>query len=327
MNITQRMIIPLLSDEDAGRDYYKWSFVFVYSLESIKDLYLLVREYPNENLKQITIRFNEKLTTSDKWNERKVLEYLNALVKFDLVIKDESGYSLASNLFINSKLFEPLTESDFNDLRSVFFSYFRFRECSSFFTNIGNLEWFNFELFSKKNFLNDSKPLYYFSDKHKATNCFLSDVNGNVLSYVLENEAAMRFWDVFVKWGVSLRVLERFNINNIINHGMPNEVSICYFINEPVNFNLCEFIINNFTSRHIWIPELIYKVALNYRFSVEKIKELIIREITSNKDLTFERTSEIFLIKGKNNIKRINSATYLFPKLNNSFISHLIIRK
>jgi hypothetical protein len=129
----------------------------------------------------------------------------------------------------------------------------------------------------------------------------------------LENEAAMRFWDVFVKWGVSLGVLDRFNINNIVNHGIPNEVSICYFINETVNFNLCEFIVNNFTSKHIWIPELIYKIALNYRLSVENIKELIIKEISSNQDLTFERTSEIFLIKGKNDIRRINSATYLFP--------------
>jgi hypothetical protein len=117
------MTIPLLSDEDAGRDYYKWSFVFVYSLESIKDLYLLVREYPNENLKQITGRFNEKLATAEKWNDRKVLEYLNALVKFDLIIKNASGYNIASKLFINSRLFEPLIESDFNDLRSVFFLF------------------------------------------------------------------------------------------------------------------------------------------------------------------------------------------------------------
>ena len=49
--------------------------------------------------------------------------------------------------------------------------------------------------------------------------------------------------------------------------------------------------------------------------------------IREKDELTYERTSEIFLIKGKNTQKAIDMATYLFPKMNDSYISTLILRQ
>lgn len=319
--------LPILSDKEAGDKYNKWSFVNIYSLKDLKDIYLVSQSVSTKDrtVKEITQWFNEKKTIKEKWEDRKALEYLNALVKFELL---DSEYNSKGDHFKESQINDELTDADFNVLRNVFFNYFRFRELSAWFVSPERDSAFNLKHLSKEDFIFKSKPLYFYSERNRFTDTFLTDLNNVEYKYIIESDTVMRFWDVYLKWGTSLKVLDRFNLSKTRQkYTLKREVSVAYFIKPFYEFDLIDFIEGNFGSKHILIPELIYQIIRNYRFSVSDIKSFIILQIRNNSRLTYERTSEIFLIKGKTAIKNIEAATYLFPKINNSYVSHIIIRK
>lgn len=317
--------LPILSDEEAGEKYSKWSFVNIYSLKDLKDIYLISRLVENKTVKEITKKVNELVISEEKWEERKVLEYLNALVKFGLL---DVEYKTKKGCFGTSKINDELTNEDVDILTNIFFDYFRFRELSSWFVNPDNESNYNLEHFSKTDYIYNSNPLYFCSERNRFTDTFFTDIKDNTVKYIIESDILMRFWDVYLKWGITLNILDKFNLSKVgeklpLNKGM----SIAYFIKPFEKFDLIDFIEQNFNSKHISMPELIFKIVKQYRYSVAEIKHFIVSEIQSNERLTYERTSEIFLIKGKTSKKNIESATYLFPKINSSYVSHLIIRR
>lgn len=319
--------LPILSDKEAGDNYSKWSFVNVYSLKDLKDIYLVSQSINAKarTVKEIAQRFNEQKTIKEKWEDRKALEYLNALVKFELL---DSEYISKGDYFKESQINDELKDVDFNVLRNVFFKYFRFRELSAWFVSPEMDSAFNLKHLSEEDFISKSSPLYFYSERNRFTDTFLTDLNNVEYKYIIESDTVMRFWGVYLKWGTSLKILDRFNLSKTGQKTpLKREVSVAYFIKPFYEFDLIDFIEGNFSSKHILIPELIYQIVRNYRFSVSDIKSFIILQIRNNNRLTYERTSEIFLIKGKTTIKNIEAATYLFPKINNSYVSHIIIRK
>lgn len=317
--------LPILSDEEAGEKYSKWSFVNIYSLRNLKDIYLISRLVENKTLKEITRKVNELVISKEKWEERKVLEYLNALVKFGLL---DSDYNYTGKYFEYSQINDDLTNNDIDVLSNIFFDYFRFKELSSWFVNPDHDSNSSFEYLSKEDFIYNSNPLYFYSERNRFTDTFFTDIKDGKIKYTIESDILMRFWDVYLKWGVTLNILDRFNLSKVGEKTQLNkEVSIAYFIKPFIKFDLVDFISKNFNLRHISMPELIFKIVQQYRYSVSQIKSFIVYEIQNNERLTYERTSEIFLIKGKTSRRNIESATYLFPKINNSYVSHLILRK
>ncbi|HEX8563830.1 MAG TPA: hypothetical protein VF676_12710 [Flavobacterium sp.] len=319
--------IPILSDKEAGEQFSRWSFLNVYSLNALRDIYLITKETETKTKSTITKKVNTYLEPDAGWEERKVLEYLNALVKFGLLYP---SYEVKNVVFENSRINTPLSNSDCQTLREIFFSYFRFKEISSWFISTNAEFHKNFNLLSEDDFIEQSRPLYYYCDNNRFTDTFLIDLNHNEFKYVIENEMShlMRFWDVYLKWGTTLNVLDKFNLSTIgLNAGREKELSIVYFIKQFRNFDLIDFIVRNFRSRHISIPELIFKIVLEYRYSVEEIKAYLIKTISESDRLTYERTSQIFIIKGKQSSRRIDEATYLYPRINDSFISNIILRK
>lgn len=318
-------LLPILSDEEAGKKYSKWSYVNIYSLKDLRDIYLISLYVKNKTVKEITEKVNEFIDTTEKWEERKVLEYLNALVKFELL---DPELNLRGDFFENSQIKDDLTDDDLNVLKNIFFNYFRFKELSSWFINPEHDFHISFDNLSESDYIYNSKPLYFYSDKNRFTDTFLTDIENCKTRYIIESDVLMRFWDVYLKWGTTLGILEKFNISKVVEKlSSHKEVSVVYFIKPFNKFDLIDFIKNNFDSRYIWIPELIFEIVKKNRYSVKEIKSFIISEIISNHKLTYERTSEIFLIKGRTKSKKIDSATYLFPKINDSYISTLILRK
>lgn len=318
-------LLPILSDEEAGEKYCKWSFVNIYSLKDIKDIYLISRLVENKTVREVAKKVNELLISEERWQERKVLEYLNALVKFGLL---DSEYDTNEEYFETSKVNDELTSEDVDTLTNIFFDYFRFKELSSWFVNPNIDSNYNLEHLSKMDYIYNSNPLYFCSERNRFTDTFFTDIENSKIKYIIESDILMRFWDVYLKWGVTLNILDKFNLSKV-GEELPlnKEISIAYFIKPFEKFDLIEFIRQNFDSRHIWIPELVFKIVKKHRYSVIEIKDFIVSEIVSNDKLTYERTSEIFLIKGKTKSKNIESATYLFPKINDSYISTLILRK
>lgn len=316
-------LLPILSDEDAEQ---KWSYVNIYSLQDLKDIYLISQLTEVKTVKEITKKVNGYFSSKKKWEERKTLEYLNGLVKFQLL---EPGYIRNREYFKNSKINEELSAEDIAILETVFFTYFRFKELSSWFISPTKEAHRMFNIYSASDYVNNSNPLYYCSEKNRFTDTFFQDVINVEKKFVITNDTLMRFWDVYLKWGTTLNILDRFNISQTGEKTIfgNKEVSIVYFIKPFYEFDLIEFIKCNFNSRQVWIPELIHKIVKRFRFSVNEIKIYLAKEARHNSQLTFERTSEIFLIDGKIDKKKIDSATYLFPKINNSYISHIILRR
>ena len=48
--------LPILSDEEAGKQFSKWSYVNIYSLKDLKDIYLISRLVKEKTVKNITER-------------------------------------------------------------------------------------------------------------------------------------------------------------------------------------------------------------------------------------------------------------------------------
>jgi hypothetical protein len=317
--------LPILTDKEAEQYFAQWSYVNIYSLQDLKDIYLIASSVKEKTVKEITKKVNELIKSEIKWEERKVLEYLNALVKFKLL---DSGYTRNKKYF-TSDINEELNSNDLIILKDIFFNYFRFKEISSWFISPTpeNHKFFNNH--TSFDYIHFSNPLYFCSERSRFTDTFFLDINNINKKFIIESDILMRFWDVYLKWGVTMNILEKFNISKIGEKTIfeNKEVSIVYFVKPFNNFNLILFIQQNFNSRHIWIPELIHKIVKNYRYSVIDIKSFIVTEVLSNPRLTYERTSEIFLIKGKTKVEKIENATYLFPKINDTYISNIILRK
>ncbi len=319
--------IPILSDKEAGEQFSRWSFLNIYSLEALRDIYLITKETEPKSKSTITKKVNLYLEPKTTWEERKVLEYLNALVKFGLL---HPSYEVKNDAFVNSVLNTPLSETDCRVLKDIFFSYFRFKEISSWFISTDVDFHKNFNQLSKVDFIESSRPLYYYCNRNRFTDTFLIDLNHNEFKYSIENEMShlMRFWDVYLKWGTTLQILDKFNLTSVgLKADREKEISMVYFIKPFNQFDLINFITENFKSRHVSIPELIFKVVLKYRYAVDDIKSYLIDEVLKSDKLTYERTSQIFIIKGKQSSKRIEEATYLYPRINDSYISNIILRK
>lgn len=307
-----------------------WSYLNIYSLKDLKDIYLIVINTNDKSIKNITELVRKKIKhKQEEWSERKVLEYYTALKKFDLVNQDGSKIS---DYFSNSNINEELRDEDKSVFKEIYFSYFRFREISSWFIKIeGNGEPNNIAV-SKTELVNNSHHLYYCINRNRFNDTFFTNLNKIETIFTIEdsNSHLMRFFDVFIKWGSELKILDRFSLSRMdIKIEGNKELSIAYFIKPFIKFDLIKYILSKdcFTSRHIAIQELIYQIVLDFRFSVAEIKNYIEQEIILNDKLTFERTSQIFIIKGKESEKKILNATYLYPIIEDNYISHLIIRK
>lgn len=321
--------LPILSDEDAKEKYNKgWSFSYVYSLKGLRDIYLISFKAKEKSLGSIfKLLSSQKGSDYINWEKRKVLEYLNALVNFKLL---DNNYESESRVFKQKCFNSELSESEKKVFKKIFFDYFRFKEISTWFISPTGELHSEYETLSEKDYINQSKLLYYFSDTNRFTDSFLTNLERVCSKYIIDDKMShlMRFWDVYLKWGITLGVLDKFNLHRLdIFVDGNKELSVAYFILPFNEFNLLDFCQEKFKSRHIRIPELIFEIVKEFRFAVNDIKDYIISEIKRNDQITYERTSEIFLIKGKTSEKNTKEATYLYPIINDTYVSHLIIRK
>ena len=324
-------ILPILSDEDAKRIYNKgWSFFNVYSLRELRDIYTLNRVNPGLSVSKLYNLVDKQIKYEEKeWSERRVLENLNALKNTRLI--DGDGNILKS-VFIDSNLNNPLSEEDKGSFTEIFFSYFRFKELSTWFISPDKSLHEVFETLNVSDFVFKSNPIIYLAYNNRFTDTFIYDTEIPTHKYIIQDSMShlMRFWDVYLKWGSTLNIIDKFNLTPLQIKAKDNkEMSMAYFIRPFEEFDILDFIKDKaeFKTRNIFLPQLIFEIVKELKYSINNIKAFIVNEIKRNDRLTYERTSEIFIIKGKQSKKRIREATYLYPTINDSYISHLIIRK
>lgn len=327
VDLTKSKLVPLsfLNEDEAKNQSTSqkgWSFSYVYHFSEIKDIYLILKNTNNRNPKEI---FNNKEELGLKyvktpWEERRILEQINALKNFGLVGTDNK---IIKDVFENETLGSPINDIDLSVFRDIYFSYFRFKEIHSWFTepNAEN-RLAALEKVSEYDLENNSKVLFPFSKKGRFTNAFMLEmVEKTDIFYIKkDNDALMRFWDVYVKWGQSLNLLEKFNFKEFDLQFATDIKSLsCVYFKKSSSkkFNLHTFLKKEYRSKYIQIPKLIFKIATKYRFSIEEIKNIIlVQSLDNSEHISLQRTSEKFIR---------NDGEIFFPKYKGSYISHLLL--
>ena len=302
-----------LSQEE-NNEGKKWSYSYVYFLEDLKVVYNLLcndttRTIPN--LLKTCNSHNIISKSGKKWTNRNLLEIVNALKNFGLISIDENR-PINVNLFSNKE--DRLTEQDLKIFKDIYISYFRFREFHQLFINSEQQP-------SLEILYNESNPIFSFSSFGRFVNSFMIDCTNYEYIIEIDNKDSeiMRFWDVYIKWGETLGLIEKFPLKAWGIHFIPSvkSLNIVYYKKTmPRNYSIFDFIDNEFQAEYIYIPEIIKLLIINERFALEDIKSKLIDEcIKMPHRYRAQSTSAIFVQKKEE---------FLFPLMGNTYITHLL---
>jgi hypothetical protein len=327
--------LPVLTNTDAqvlmgGKG---WSLPSVWDLLMLKRVYMTIFSNSVSTKQHVYQELLSKYKRSWKNPERVIDEYINALKCFDLIWSTESELKVSNRSFFDLKEKDKLTEHDCKSLGDLFFSYYRFKEIHNWFLKGKDVEKSTIDAIEKNDLLN-KRPLLFYTSLHNIVDkngksrefadTFFDDINPIQLMQIEKaNDKMMRFWDVFTNWGKTLNVIEKVNLTESIRVRckleLEKRISVVYFVDDTVDFDLREFIdsIYEKSCKTISLPELSINIGLNYRCSIAKAHFEIISQTRKYQGLySLQRTSQIF-IAGKE---------YIYPKLGNSFVSHIIVR-
>jgi hypothetical protein len=334
---SKRIEIPFMTNEEAINEYKKgWGYSFVYSLTEIRDIFLTVKQYGVKSISHF--RENhvaDKIPYSKtKWEDRRVLEILNALINFGLMDKEYN--IIKSDCFLDSSVCTPLTLPEKNIFREIFFTYFRFKELFLLYINPELLFSSKKEIqnITEHNLIRNSNILYSFVETGSYVDSFFTDLESNPLIYTIpkcnadgsKNGGIKRFWDVFMKWGNDLGVFEKFNMTAAGCKLSNNRSFACSYIlsEKGITVSLLQYLKEKYPDkRFIDLCQLVFDLCTDYRVSCDLAKEYVINEYKLNTEqISLLRTSEIF-IKEKEFSKK---EKVFYPKYKDSYISHLILR-
>ena len=218
---------------------------------------------------------------------------------------DTNNYPLKDDLF-ESGLNEPLTTRDKNVFVNIYSSYFRFQEFHNLFGGFSNST--------------NSMLVYAYMDKCRFYNRFVCTERNTVFYIEDQHQDMMRFWDVYTKWGTTLQVLNKCSLSSLEISSQNEELKNAYLLNlsvpVPDNFSILDYVTNVLNSKYIYIPALERELIIEYRFSIESVKEkLVIETNQRSNEYRLQRTSEM-LVDG--------NTKALLPYVENVFMSHLI---
>lgn len=328
---SENLILPYLPNTQFKEKFEGkgWSFSSVFHFSELKDIYLAIRLIGYSSKNEFTKRCLEELkirSVNTPWDTegRRILEHVNALVNFGLI---DSSYKIVDDdLFKNSNIGEEITETDKEVFKKIYFSYYRFKEIMSWFLDEKST---NREIVidrvDESSMAMDSKVIYPFSTQSRFTDSLIYNINDNTPVYTItkdENESnggILRFWDVFVKWGQELALIEKFNLTNLDIQLRGYKSLSCIYFKKPLNaaFDLNEYIKQNYNSAYINIPRLVFRIATEFRFPIEDIKKTLVKQCLDNSDqYSLQRTSEVFIR---------NTEINFVPIVNDSYVSHILV--
>jgi len=318
--------LPFFDEEQAKQNSSVgkgWSYSFVYHFVELKNVFIALKNIPyqsKDDFSRLAIKSGLPFVKTP-WENRRILEQLNALKNFELITSD---YTIEHDFFSEKDYTNDLTESDLNIFRKIYHEYFRFREIHSWLLNpIQENHNVFINTVTEEKLQKNSMPIFPFMIEERFNDAFIFSLENSTDVFRIPKKESdlMRFWDVYVKWGQELKLLEKFNLK-ILDYELSNgykSLTCVYYVNlEKKNFDLGEFIKTEYRGKHIDISNLVLKIALRYRYRIEDIKNLILESATKNRQAyNLQRTSEVFLR---------NKENYFLPKFNGSYISHLLIQ-
>ncbi len=165
--------LPSFDEDDAKKIGQKgWSFSYVYNFSEIRDIYHALRQKSFLGLKDFTDYCLEiKLPyVRTKWNQRRILEHLNALKNFDLIGTD---YSIKRSVFNSSSIGAAIGKDELMIFEEIYFTYFRFKEIFIWFINPDIADRLTvIEKIDKEYIVKNSNPIFSFSNESRFTDSF-----------------------------------------------------------------------------------------------------------------------------------------------------------
>lgn len=315
--------LPFYKEEQARHSFSidkGWSYSYVYHFIELKNVFIALKQIPYQGKDDFSKRAIKSGLPFEKtpWDSRRILEQLNGLINFGLITKE---YKIKNNFFSEITYTNALSESDYDLFKKIYHEYFRFKEIHSWLLNPVQENHTAFlNNFSATSLACNSCPIFPFSINSRFNNAFIFSLADNADIYKISDDSGdmMRFWDVYIKWGQELNLIEKFNMKSFDFELSNNQKSFscAYYINsEKPNLDLLKFIRSEYQGNSIHIPKLILKMALRFRYRITEIKEMIIEQALANSNsISLQRTSEIFIRK---------TEIDFFPIYKNSYISHL----
>lgn len=299
-------------EPDQGK---RWSFSFVFYLEDLRNVYRLYDEYEIDSIPALYQKCEELGVVSwngKSWNQRNLLELVNALKNFHLLTVDENKV-IIKGLFSKTQAEDPLTEEEKSIFRNIYLSYFRFCEFHNLF---GTIERGNEFCLSK-----DSTPVIFYIQETRFTNRFITRLEPeiNIIGLSEEHSDMMRFWDVYIKWGLALDMLKKYPLKPFGIGTVPpvKGLSIAYFFQDmPNDFSVFDYMQSEMQGSYLYIPDIIYSIIYQKRYSVDDIIEKLVNESIARPDIFRAQSTSAIFINEKEN--------FLFPKIGNSYITHLL---
>lgn len=327
---SKQYALPFFNEEQAKQNSSLekgWSYSYVYHFTELKNVFIALKNIPYQGKDD----FSKKAIDSGlpfaktPWDSRRILEQLNALINFELITKE---YKIERNYFNEVKYTNDLTSIDIILFTKIYHEYFRFKEIHSWLLNPIQADHTAFiNQVTPDNLSQNSKPVFSFLIENRFNDAFIFSLTDSTDIFRIPNDkdnnngGLMRFWDVYVKWGQELNLLEKFNLKNLdyeLSNNLKSFSCVYYVSKEKPNLNLLDFIKSEFNGKHIHIPNLILKIALKYRYRINEIKELIIEQaLADSNSFSLQRTSEIFIR---------NTEINFVPQFKDSYISHLLLQ-
>ena len=92
---------------------------------------------------------------------------------------------------------------------------------------------------------------------------------------------------------------------------------MAYFYQEmPKNFSVFDYISTEMQGSYHYIPDIVYSVIKNRGYAVEDILERIVAESIGKPDVFRAQSTSAIFINEKEN--------FLFPKIGNTYVTHLL---
>ena len=292
----------------------KWSFSYVYSFIDLRNIFLvLISDEKFNSFKEISAHCNCTNILSEKgkkWTVRSVEEVINALRNFKMI--EPNGFTAIINNPFKSNIGQELYKTDYLFFRLIFASYFRFCEFHSLFL-LSDRKYAKMEDLQIA-----SNMIFSYISEGRFVNRFLIKDNTLIQGIDATNADFMRFWDVYIKWGTTLGLIEKYPVKPFGISTIPGvkSFSLIYFVKEmPSDFSVFTYIEKEIGSTFLYIPDVIFSIIKHCRYPLKSILNKLIVECKTDNRFRAQSASTIFISEKEK---------FLIPKINNSFVTHLL---
>jgi len=281
----------------------KWSYIYAYNLRTLRDIFVYCTRHKKINEKQLYHDMARNIIPPPKtqWinknikrKERLRLEYIHAAEYLNLIKRERGKIEPNFESFIIEKetileankrrIFKPslgspsLVQSEKWALANIILSYERAQDYLSWFLPVrkrGESLRFNLDIFKK-----NGKPIYLLgkvSAKKKGSDILKKGVDRRL--YKIPSEYIRLVNYVFPSWFRELEVIDKvvvfpdFSEDKQLWHMFyPIKIKDEDFLNKNIPRLLETTFLKKEDKKNIWIPYLIYILALKFGCSVRAIK-------------------------------------------------------